>query len=100
MLRDWFGPRDLSAAERGKPVPPQLELLEDRWVPAAMVFTVTNALDEVGGDPGTSLREAIQAANANPGDDTVKFKAGLSGAHIHLSMGEIAITENLTIKGL
>src|SRR5262249_6898639 len=97
MLRDWFGRRDPFAGK----ATPQLEPLEDRWVPAAMVFTVMNAMDEVnGGDNSLSLREAIQAANANPGEDTIKFKSSLSGANIQLSMGEIPITESVIIKGL
>jgi len=95
-LRAWFG----SADGRGKQVPPCLEPLEDRWVPAAMTFKVTNSLDEVGTDPGLSLREAIQAANANVGEDTIVFKQSLNGANIQLTMGEIPINESVIIKGL
>lgn len=95
-IHAWFGrPRP-----RGKQVSLSLEALENRWVPAAMTFKVTNALDEVGGDPGLSLREAVQAANLNPGEDTIIFKQSLSGASIQLSLGEIPITDSVIIKGL
>jgi len=96
MLRDWFGRRHLSAGERGKLVP-QLEPLEDRWVPAAMVFKVTNALDEMTAGNGTSLREAILAANANAGEDTIRFKSSLSGKDIQLVLGEIPITGHMPV---
>jgi len=97
LLRAWLGRVD----GRGKQPPPCLEPLEDRWVPAAMTFKVTNSLDEVnGGDNSLSLREAIIAANANAGVDTIVFKQSLNGADIQLTMGEIPITESVIIKGL
>ena len=57
-------------------------------------FTVTNLLD--GGDG--SLREAIAAANARPGADILRFAPGLQGT-ILLTTGQLAITDDLTIRG-
>lgn len=51
---------------------PRLERLEGRTAPA--IFTVTMTADVVSGaDDDVSLREAIIAANANPGLDTIAF---------------------------
>ncbi len=92
-----------SRSRRTSPVckPPalrrMLETLEDRTAPA--VVTVTT-LSEAPAHTGTSLRDAISAAN--PGD-TIQFQAGLSGA-IDLSTAEggqggLALTKNVTIDG-
>jgi CSLREA domain-containing protein len=54
---------------------------------AAQTFTVTTTTDDVGTcDPGDcSLREALAAANANPGTDDVSVPAG----HYVLTNGEL-----------
>jgi hypothetical protein len=72
---------------------PTLTALEGRLVPA--VYTVTSLLDD--GSPGT-LRSRVIAANARPGADTVVFKPGLKGA-VHLTGGQIQISDNLTLVG-
>ena len=56
-----------------------LELLEDRRVMA--VFTVTSNADTVNAADGVlTLREAINAANANPATfDTVNFAPSMNG---------------------
>jgi CSLREA domain-containing protein len=57
----------------------RVELLEDRSTPA--VFTVTTAADVVDPNDGVlSLREAITAANAAAGADTINFNIGGGGA--------------------
>jgi hypothetical protein len=66
---------------------PQLELLEDRFVPS----TVTN-LDNAGMG---SLRQAILDT---PAGGTVDFQSDLSGT-ITLTSGELAISKSLTIAG-
>src|SRR5262249_51788819 len=53
---------------------PRLEQLEDRVTPA--IFHVTTTADEVTPGGGVSLREAIIAANTNPGPDTIVLPAG------------------------
>src|SRR5690349_25058312 len=54
---------------------PQFDVLEDRLVPAT--FTVTTTLDVPDPNDGKlSLREAVSAANANPGADTIVVPAG------------------------
>src|SRR5438094_630357 len=67
-----------------------LEVLEDRTVPS----TVTNLADSGSG----SLRDAIVAANAHPGADTIDFAPGLQGT-IALTSGELLITESVAIHG-
>ena len=72
----------------------QLELLVD------------NSADVVDGDftiGELSLREAIQLANANPGEDlisfdSVEFSGGTSDT-IFLSLGELTISDSLLIDG-
>jgi CSLREA domain-containing protein len=54
---------------------PALEGLEARAVPAT--FTVTTTLDTVAPDGRLSLREAVSAANAHPGADTIVVPAGV-----------------------
>lgn len=73
---------------------PQLEALEGRRLLAAAIFEVTNTADDGDG----SLREAIEAANVNPGADTIKFARGI-GDVIELTSGQLTITDDLTIKG-
>ena len=80
--------------QQRRPVTARLsfELLEDRTVPST--FTVLNLADGGAG----SLREAVQAANAAPGADTINFAAGLTGT-VTLSSGELSITDDLGIGG-
>ena len=47
-----------------------------------------------------SLREAIEAANVNPGPDVLTFDISLAGIDIDLSGSPLVITEALTINGL
>jgi CSLREA domain-containing protein len=67
-------------------------------------FTVTNALDHDDGTCGTldcTLREAINAANAASGANTIVFAANVAGT-ITLQSGpgnELAITDSVTITG-
>jgi hypothetical protein len=70
---------------------PQLEALEDRWMPSAL--TVTNNLDSGKG----SLRYEI--AHVTSGRDTIVFAPSLDGQTITLTSGELDITKNLTIQG-
>ena len=71
---------------------------------------VDTATDESDGDfsPGDfSLREAVEFANSNPGPDTIFFDTtvfsatgGVPDAPINLTLGEIDVTDELTIQGL
>ena len=82
------------SSARGRPVRTilQLQPLEERTTPAT--FTVTNL-----NDPGAgSFRQAILDANATPGPDDVVFQQGLAGT-IALTMGEVAITDSVNIRG-
>lgn len=70
---------------------PQLEALEDRWMPS--ILTVTNTKDS----GPHSLRAEIAHANNK---DTIVFSPKLDGMTITLTSGELDITKNLTIQGL
>src|SRR5262245_15621444 len=69
---------------------PQLEPLEDRYLPSTL--TVTSPKDH---GPG-SLRAEIAAAQPN---DVIVFSRKLDGNTITLTTGELNITKNLTIQG-
>jgi predicted outer membrane repeat protein len=86
----------------------RLEPLEERRLLA--LVTVTNDLDMVNGDTssivnlvamdggdGISLREAIGAANADSGADTITFADALSGQTILLAGTELVLTHPVTI---
>lgn len=65
-----------------------------------MVTTADDELD-AGFDPADlSLREAIREANNRPAADTITFAPSLRGARLRLSLGQIQITDGLTITGL
>src|SRR5262245_36887913 len=72
---------------------PRLDVLEDRTLPST--FTVLNLADS-GPD---SLREAVLAANANPGADVIEFAPAARDGTITLTNGELNITDALTIDG-
>jgi predicted outer membrane repeat protein len=59
--------KKMSHRERPRPTRLSLERLDERVVPA--IFNVTNG----GNDGPGSLRQAILAANANPGSDVIQF---------------------------
>jgi hypothetical protein len=53
------------------------------------------------GDGVTSLREAINSANALPGEDLIDFDPGLFGATIQLQSGNpLTISDDLMLSGL
>ena len=66
-------------------------------------FTVDVFADEEDGDTSAghlSLREAIGLANANSNPDTIDtIKFSLAGQTIVLTLGELALTEDVTIDG-
>jgi predicted outer membrane repeat protein len=89
-LRELFRPT--RPAPRRRRCRPSLDVLEDRLAPA--VFTVNTLVDENDGVGlgNVSLRDAVAAANANPGDDTITFAAGLTGP-IHLLHGQLTLSD-------
>ena len=71
--------------------------LEDRTLLAS--YLVTTAQDVVDANDGlTSLREAVTAANGNPGPDTIRFGSPVDGQAIQLN-SQIGISTNITIEG-
>ena len=81
--------------------------LEQRVLLAA--FVVTSGADNTTADSLTTLREAILLANSSPGADTITFGngSGSGGTNftdgiadtITLSLGQMSITDALTITG-
>jgi CSLREA domain-containing protein len=75
----------------------------ERQTFAASFFVVTTTSDELNYSNGVvSLREAIISANGNPGSNTITFAPALftgGPASIVLTLGELAITESVTING-
>ncbi|MCA9053940.1 MAG: hypothetical protein KDA75_08895, partial [Planctomycetaceae bacterium] len=68
----------------------------------AALLVVDNATDEFDGDfsdGDRSLREVIALANASAGHDIVTFATTLSGTPLLLDLGQIEITDSLTITG-
>ena len=71
-----------------------VEQFEDRTVPS---YLVTTPLDVVDPNDGVlSLREAVQAANATPGADVIRFAPRVHGT---IALGELRVTDALTIDG-
>jgi hypothetical protein len=69
---------------------------------AARTFTVTRGNDPTptACDRGDcSLREAVLAANARQGTDTIGFAKDLSGTTIQLALGDLPIRGKLTVAG-
>ena len=88
------------------------ERAQTNWVvngsSSNLVFIVNSTNDVDDGVPGIahcSLREAINAANATPGTNTINFAAEIPGLHtgvtgtITLSNGELTITNSVNING-
>ena len=65
--------------------------------PFATTFPVTKTADTNDGscDPDCSLREAIDAANTNPGTDDVPVPAGT----YLLTLGQLAVSDDVSIAG-
>jgi hypothetical protein len=87
--------RPVSHAERRQPL---LETLESRSLLATIV--VNSPDDSVLADEFLTLREAIVAANATTEADTINFAATLTNQTITLSLGELTVSNSLTIQGL
>lgn len=74
----------------------------ERQTVAGLNLVVDNATDENDGDYSAgdlSLREAVGLANGSVGTDTITFAPALNGVAILLTMGQMSITESLTITG-
>jgi hypothetical protein len=96
FFSSWLRNRKLPSRpfRRSNRCRPRLEVLEDRAVPA--IFNVTTTLDVIDPNDGLlSLREAVLAANATPGADTIDLSAG----RYVLSLGQLEVRDDLTIAG-
>jgi CSLREA domain-containing protein len=75
----------------------RLEVLEDRHL--LSIFTV-NSTDDAGDPATTTLRQAIEAANAASGEDRIEFNIPGAGPHtIQPASALPAITDPVTIDG-
>ena len=98
-LRHWAG-RGVGSRVRGasragwalRRFVPSLEVLEGRAL--LSTYMVLNLADS---GPG-SLRQAVMAAEANPGPDVIAFNPAVKGT-ITLTSGQIPITTDLVING-
>ena len=72
-------------------------------IASAAIFTVTNNVDPGDGSceaAGCTLREAINAANANPGADIIRFNIPFSGVQMISPASSLpTITDAVTIDG-
>ena len=75
----------------GSPVPDH-QFVQD----LSPIITVTNTNDSGTG----SLRAAIATANAGVSGETINFASNLAGGTIHLTTGQLQITNSMTITGL
>ena len=77
-------------------------VVNDDNPPASLVVNKVADTDDGFCSPtDCSLREAIDAANFNADANTITFSLSGGGPHvISLTLGELAITENVTITGL
>lgn len=74
----------------------------ERQTVAGLTLVVDNATDEEDGDYSAgdlSLREAIGLANGSVGTDTITFAASINGLAHLFTLGQVTITESLTITG-
>jgi len=63
-------------------------------------LTVTTQADVVdAGDGQLSLREAVAQANATASANTIVFAANIEGLTLTLTLGELLVTQDLTIDG-
>lgn len=108
------GPIGASAYE-----PEPVEIPQVDVSPRGRIITVSNNSDTINGDTssvealaanpgpdGTSLREAIEATNRDPGTSTINFSPSLNGATIamseqlHLEGGNVLINGDIDADGL
>ncbi len=78
-------------------------VVQEAYPAVLATFLVNNTGDFDDGDINngvTTLREAINAANASSTDDIIEFASGLSGQTITLTNGQLEITDDLVVDGL
>jgi hypothetical protein len=105
-LRDFWvtqpSSRSIVAVRRRRQFVSGLELLEERAVPSTFIVTTTR--DVVAADGKMSLREAITAANAHPGADTIVLRPGVyaltrAGADDTNVAGDLDVTDSTVFRG-
>ena len=70
------------------------------WGIVLAYLTVTTQADVVDpGDGKLSLRKAVAKANATATADTIVFAANIEGLTLTLTLGELLVTQDLTIDG-
>ncbi|HEY2250126.1 MAG TPA: choice-of-anchor Q domain-containing protein, partial [Planctomycetaceae bacterium] len=94
----------LTSDQRGAPfqriVGASVDMGAFEWQHVSLIVTSgADQLDSIYDPAHATLRDAIAIANDNPGTDTITFAAALNGAPIDLSLGELAITDSVTITG-
>src|SRR5262245_48846025 len=91
----WF-PRRFTHGPRAQRKPARyrltVETLEGRCLPTVLL------VDTLADHGAGSLCQAVLDANSSPGTDEIHFAASLQGT-IHLTHGEMTITDDLAIQG-
>ncbi len=101
-LAKGLNPANLTTDQRGGPFVRGTSIDIGAYQRQSFAFVVDTAVDESDGDYGAgdlSLREAIEAAGPNPGNDAITFAAALNGQTITLGGTELLIKGDVTITG-
>ena len=97
IAASWLGLRQSKRAKHRARVLGTTERLERREM--LTTYTVTTLNDIINaGDGVLSLREAVVAANANSGKDSIQFAPNVNG-EINLTNGALVIEDSVTITG-
>ena len=94
-------PREVDGDSNGSAII-DIGSFEKETTPSLGLFVdlLTDELDADRGPGDLSLREAIEEANNNFGLDTIGFRSFLAGQTLALTLGELAISDDVVIDGI
>lgn len=97
LAEKWRVFQGIRGRTRGRARLDAVEALESRELLTTFLVTTLNDVVD-SGDGVTSLREAVNGANLNPGADAIQFAPNINGT-IALSQGELLISDSVTLTG-